>query len=614
MALAGSGPSNLNSLWSSILFETLFRLGLKQVIVCPGSRSGPLAVAVAEHPHLEAIPILDERSAAFFALGLARQSHIPVALICTSGTAAANFYPAVIEASVSHVPLLILTGDRPPELRFCHAGQAIDQTHLYGGYSRCFRELALPELEQCGYLRQTIQQLWGRCLSADPGPVQINIPFRDPLAPLKDTEFQARFQEWVAAKSWGETFYQHISPHPRADPSRFPFPWSDWQAHHRGVIIAGPAQPRVPLDYCRAIAQLSVHLGWPVLADVLSPCRHYQDGIPAVIAGYDLLLRDPDWCEKLAPTAVIQLGELPTSKPLRAWLGQFQPQRWIIDPYGENYDPLHGPSISLQTEVEALLQSEPVNLGGEPRDLSDLSDYLDNWLRGDRQVQEQLDHLFSETDWLWEPKIAWTLAKMLPHQTPLFIASSMPVRDAETVWPANDRHLQPWFNRGANGIDGTLSTALGIAHRHTAAVLLTGDLACLHDTNGFLIGPQFQGSLTIVLVNNQGGGIFGMLPIAQFEPPFETYFATPQSVSFATLAAAYGIHYQALHTWTDIEKALDIHELDRPGIRLLELTCDRQRDAHNRKTRLYPLLSDSLVSIPDTAGSNAVLGSDFDIG
>ncbi|MDG2990719.1 2-succinyl-5-enolpyruvyl-6-hydroxy-3-cyclohexene-1-carboxylic-acid synthase [Candidatus Synechococcus calcipolaris G9] len=593
MALAGPVPSNLNSLWSSILFETLFRLGLRQVVVCPGSRSGPLAVAVAEHPHLEAIPILDERSAAFFALGLARQSHTPVALICTSGTAAANFYPAVIEASVSHVPLLILTGDRPPELRFCHAGQAIDQTQLYGGYSRCFRELALPELNQCGYLRQTIQQLWHRCLSPDPGPVQINIPLRDPLAPLPDPEFQATFQEWVAAKSWGETFYQHLAPHPRVSPSSFLFPWRDWQAHGRGVIIAGPAQPPVPLDYCRAIAQLSAALGWPVLADVLSPCRHHQDVIPTVISGYDLLLRDSSWADRLAPTAVIQLGELPTSKPLRAWLSEFQPQRWIIDPYGDNYDPLHGPSIPLQTGVEALLRLDSVTLEDQP---AGWSDYLEDWLRGDRQVQEQLDHLFAETDWLWEPKIAWTLAKMLPPQTPLFIASSMPVRDAETVWPANDHHIQPWFNRGANGIDGTLSTALGIAHRHTAAVLLTGDLACLHDTNGFLIAPQFQGSLTIVLVNNHGGGIFGMLPIAQFDPPFETYFATPQSVSFATLAAAYGIHYQSLHTWPDLEKALEIHELNRPGIRLLELTCDRQRDAHNRKTRLYPLLSNSFHS------------------
>lgn len=592
MALAGSAPSNLNDLWSSIIFETLSRLGLKQAIVCPGSRSGPLAVAAAEHPTLEAIPILDERSAAFFALGLARQSHTPVALICTSGTAAANFYPAVIEASVSHVPLLLLTADRPPELRFCHAGQAIDQARLYGPYSRCFRELALPELDQCGYLRQTLQHLWNTCLEPEPGPVQLNIPFRDPLAPLPDPEFQGTYRAWAIAQS---NFYQHLAPHPKLGPRAFPFPWSKWQIHPRGVIIAGPAQPRAPLDYCRAIAQLSTILGWPVLADVLSPCRHHQDVIPHVISGYDLLLRAPAWAEKLAPTAVIQLGELPTSKPLRAWLDQYQPYRWIIDPCGDNYDPLHGPSIPLQIEVEAVLLSQPISAPEKTEfqdsELTQSSTYLDPWLRGDRQGQDHLAQLFAETDWLWEPKVAWILAKMLPANTPLFIASSMPVRDSETVWPANAQHLQPWFNRGANGIDGTLSTALGIAHQQAPGVLLTGDLACLHDTNGFLIAPQFQGSLTIVLVNNQGGGIFGMLPIAQAESAFETYFATPQKVSFATLAAAYGIYYQCLETWSELEKALAIHELNRPGIRLLELHCDRQRDAHDRKTRLYPLLS-----------------------
>ncbi|MGA7936290.1 MAG: 2-succinyl-5-enolpyruvyl-6-hydroxy-3-cyclohexene-1-carboxylic-acid synthase, partial [Kovacikia sp.] len=546
-------------------------------VICPGSRSAPLAVAFANHPHIQAIPVLDERSAAFFALGIARQSHRPVVLVCTSGTAGANFYPAVIEARESRIPLLLLTADRPPELRDCNAGQAIDQHKLYGTFPNWQAELALPSLEPglLSYLRQTILHAWERTLYPVAGPVHLNFPLREPLAPLPQTAAQA-----LAATFNSEDFFASVVPlFPPCSPlprSPAPNPLLSLLAPP-GMIIAGPAQPQDPEAYCREIAHLSRALGYPVLAEGLSPLRNYADLNPNLVSAYDLILRNPTLAEKLIPSTVIRIGDMPTSKQLRAWLEKTQPRQWILDPDGRNLDPLHGRTTHLRLTVEAFAAIVP-------REEKSSHSYLNFWCATEAQVRQEIDQTLMEMDFLFEGKAAWLLAKMLPSGTPLFISSSMPVRDVEFFWPTGNSRIQPYFNRGANGIDGSLSTALGIAHHQPSSVMLTGDLALLHDTNGFLLRNQFVGHLTIVLINNDGGGIFEMLPIAQFDPPFETFFATPQSIDFARLCVTYGIEYELITTWEHFTKRLN--PLPETGIRVLEIRTDRKADALWRQNNL----------------------------
>ncbi|MBD2095152.1 2-succinyl-5-enolpyruvyl-6-hydroxy-3-cyclohexene-1-carboxylic-acid synthase [Trichocoleus sp. FACHB-591] len=568
---------NTNSVWASILAETLVRLGLRMAVVCPGSRSTPLAIAFAQHPEVEAIPVLDERSAAFFALGLARQSGLPVVLVCTSGTAGANFYPAVIEARQSRVPLLVLTADRPPELRDCNAGQAIDQQKLFGDFPNWYAELATPALEVglLRYLRQTMIYAWERSLWPVAGPVHLNLPLREPLAPIPDPAVEEWRSQFDSAQFFAAV--QPITEIEAAGVGNIQLPLATWQACERGVIIAGPAQPRSPVQYCTAVAQLSAALGWPVLAEGLSPLRNYADLNPELISTYDLLLRNRQLAEQLAPAMVIRIGEMPTSKELRLWLERVQPQQWIVDPGDRNLDPLHGYTIHLRLVIEQLAPLLP------PTSQSS-SSYFKDWCSAEGKVRQKLDQTMSDTEAWFEGKVAWLLSQHLPPGTPLFIANSMPVRDVEFFWKPGNTAIKPYFNRGANGIDGTLSTALGMAHGNQSSVLLTGDLALLHDTNGFLLRNKLVGHLTIIVVNNNGGGIFEMLPIAQFEQVFEEFFATPQAVDFMPLCQAYGVEYELIQTWPQLIERLN--PLPQNGIRVLEVRTDRKVDSAWRRANL----------------------------
>jgi 2-succinyl-5-enolpyruvyl-6-hydroxy-3-cyclohexene-1-carboxylate synthase len=633
--------TNVNSAWASILVETLYRLGLKTAIVCPGSRSAPLAIAVAQHPHIEAIPVLDERSAAFFALGIAQQFQQPVALICTSGTAGANFYPAVIEAKESQVPLLVLTADRPPELRDCNAGQAIDQQKLYGAYPNWYHELATPALDFSlfAYVRQTVIQAWERSLYPVPGCVHLNLPFRDPLVPLPQADAQefgqsfdeSAFFDWIPEWDTVACFAADVPPH-------FPLPFPSLS--DRGLIVAGVAKSASPHAspqlYCQSIAQLAQILKVPVLAEGLSPMRNHAALNPYLVSTYDFILRNEQLAEKLAPDWIIRIGEMPTSKELRQWITQTHPRQWVIAANDRNVDPLHGQTTHLRLSVEQFAlslfsafqpsstqsspspskpaqsnpsqskptQSTPTQLNqsqlnqsqlnqsqlNQPQlNQSQLNQYCQHWLKADESVRRSIDQTLSQIEPLVESKVAWILSQHLPKQTPLFIANSTPVRDVEWFWKPGNTQVQPFFNRGANGIDGTLSTALGIAHQRSG-VLLTGDLALLHDTNGFLLRPHFQGHLTIVLINNHGGGIFELLPISQFDPPFEAFFATPQAIDFAQLCQTYGIKYQLIQTWKELIARLN--PLPQQGIRVLEIRCDRKASAQWRKAFFSRVVGD----------------------
>lgn len=620
-------------MWSGVCVETLHRLGLTTAIICPGARSTPFTIAIAQHPNIEAISILDERSAAFLGLGLAKRSHRAVALICTSGTAGANFYPAVIEAHVSRVPLLVLTADRPPELRDCNAGQAIDQQKLYGSFVNWYAEMAVPsaDLGQLAYARQTMVAAWERSHFPTPGPVHLNLPLRDPLAPsglaavspslppslkaqlnrLAQTFKSDRFFAGVRSLVGDLT---PLSNRCRSSECTLPpglrERLREWQRFDRGLIIVGPVHPVDPVAYCRTVAQLAHLLGFPVLAEGVSPLRNYAALNDHLISTYDAILRHPEDAERLTPNAVIRLGDMPTSKVLRQWLAHVDPLQWVIDPSDRNLDPTHGRTVHVRCGMEGLegVLDEGGEMGrqgdGETGRQGDgetgsfgtgglsvqRQAFLRVWLEVEAKTRAYFDRVFAGMEEVCEPKVGWWLARHLPRQTPLFISNSMPVRDVEWFWPLGDRHIQPYVNRGANGIDGIVSTALGMAHHNRPSVLLTGDLALLHDTNGLLFRSKLKGHLTIVLINNNGGGIFEMLPISQMEPPFEEFFATPQAVDFSNLCQTYGVDHVLIQSWQHLTQCFLEWSFDgtsqcpKEGIRVLEIRSDRRSDSQLRQS------------------------------
>ncbi len=570
MSVRDESIGRANLAWGRMAAEVLSRCGVGRVVLSPGSRSTPLALGFAQCAALEVTPVLDERSAGFLALGMAKESGKPVALLCTSGTAAANYLPAIVEANLSDVPLVVLTADRPGELRDCQSGQTIDQTKLYGGQVRWWAEVGPAEEteESLSWLRQTLVHAVRKSVGAPAGPVHINLPLREPFFPNGDHDEPDL-----------EPLLAQCSPPARTVPSLAPAD-TERLAHElkvagrRWLVVAGPHAPSDTESHCAAVASIAERLQAPVLADALSGLRDHASANPRLVTTYDSILRSEADLDALAPDAVLRLGPLPTSKTLRKWLGKLDLPTWVVDTSSRDMDGLRGRTNHLTLTPEGFA-STLVACEGQG------SDWGAAWMEREAQASEKLDICLAETPFAFEGRVAWTLSRCLPAEVPLFAASSMPVRDMEYFWRPNDAGRRIFFNRGANGIDGTLSTALGVAWSGSPAVLLTGDLALLHDANGFLSLPKFKGSLTIVLVNNRGGGIFETLPVAQREPAiFEECFATPQAVDFSELATCHGVEHLKPSSWEEFEAAMS--DLSAAGVRLVELAADRKQDVSLR--------------------------------
>ncbi len=559
--------ANANELWADVIAETLHRKGVSYVVTCPGSRSSPLTFAFARHEQIEAIPILDERSAGFFALGLAKRTGKPVAIVCTSGSAVANFFPSIVEASESGIPLLVLTADRPAELRDCAAGQTIDQVKFFGGYVRKQVELALPEatLPMLRYLRQTVSHSADVASAPNRGPVHFNIPFRDPLIPVEELGFEGPLD----LESF-DSFFSHLEPSDALPLVQAQLPASLGRIE-KGLILVGPNSPTNEEAWCENVAAMAVSLGWPILADALNPIRSNASSYPHLICGYESVLRNPALAQELLPEHVVVIGGFPTSKALRSWIGEADLPLTLLNDRPVNVDATHSRATHVYADFE---------FGGVLVGEGHAADYTKRWLDLESQVSAEFEKRFAATDSFFEAKLAWTLSKALPEACSLCVSNSMPPRDMEFYFGGNDLGISVFSSRGANGIDGILSTAMGVAHDGDKTFLLTGDLALLHDTNGALIAKDLQGSLTILLVNNAGGGIFEMLPVSQFEDVFEKHYGTDQQVDFSNWAKTYGIDYQLIASWSELEEKL---VEDSNGVRVLEIRTDRKADAALRK-------------------------------
>lgn len=591
--------ANLNYAWACALVAGLVGLGCRQAVLCPGSRNTPLILAFAEHPAIEALSALDERSAAFFALGLAKRSRRPVALVCTSGTAVANFYPAVMEAYKAHVPLLILTADRPGSLRYCSARQTIHQLDVFGRFTRFAAELSLPEpkLEAFSYLRQILLQAYEIALTPDPGPVHLNIPFDEPLDPKIDPGFESFWKKLQASTALLPVAPPLISELTLSESALAPV-FQALLGAKKGLILLGSWQDETNLDrFSESLRSLSDLLPWPILVDVTSPARYLKNPAGAIISTYDYCLAEPVVAEALRPDLVLQLGPLANSQKLNRYLTQLDVPTYILNPYVDNLDPYHRQAQHLRLSLEAFVKGlegyfQSLGLAVSSAD----SSFTHLWKRAEAVAQKTLKAALDAENTLFDGKVAYELARVLPPKTQIMLANSRSIRNAEQFFFASDKEYRVYFNGGVNGSDGITSTALGIAHgSDRPTVLLTGDLAFLHDSNALLLHSTFRGSLTIVVVNNNGGGIFHQLPIAEHSElgkTFERYIATPQAVDIAALAKAHSIPYTPIKTWDN----LNAHSFGRPGLHLIELNTLSTYDATYHAS-LFRTVSNQLHSL-----------------
>ncbi len=579
---------NRNIAFATALFEEFERAGVRDVCVCPGSRSAPLAIAVARNPRLRAWTHIDERAAAFFALGIAKATRRPVALVCTSGTAAANFLPAIVEAHHARVPLLVLTADRPPEQRDCGAPQTIDQLRLYGSQVRWFAEAALPEAGEASlrYARSLACRAVAEATAAMPGPVHLNLPFRDPLDLRAVPGDVAASDATLAIRGRAPHAYTR-SRHEVAIPG--PDVVAELallaRSHPRGVIACGP----LDLDEgaVEAIARLGAATGWPILAEATAQLRSGPHvAFAPHVARSDLLLRDAAFAAAHAADAVLRFGPMPTSKAFRQWIERTPPAHLVvIDPGAGWEDPSHLATSIVRADPAALAERVARQLGaslaarGEGR-------WLGAWHAAERAAQRVLDREVQASTRMGVPALIAALAAALPADALLYVASSMAVRDIDLYWPLSERGLRILCNRGANGIDGLVSSALGAAAttRPTPCVLLTGDLAFLHDASGLLAAHRHRIDLTIIVVNDDGGGIFSLLPIAESGEAagFETFFRTPHGLDLLAVARAFGAEATRVESIAALRAAL-AREAPPSGLRVIEVPLDRALDVAARR-------------------------------
>lgn len=536
----GEDPT-VNMAWTAVLMETLVRAGVRNTIISPGSRSTPLTLAAARCPGLRATVVLDERSAGFIALGLSRCEGAPAALICTSGSAVAHYLPAVIEAYYSRTPLILLTADRPPEMKDCGSGQTIDQVGIYGRYVLWEALVGLPEAGPVAWrgIRAIAQRAVREAMGPRPGPVHLNLPFRDPLAPFADASGDGILEIPIHL----DGIVGGIEPVRRRRLETRLEPVRDLRARsERGLILLGSPYFTDEAAGLRGVAVLSRLLGYPVLADVVSSARGHADLFRVLVTRYDRLIErglEPG----MIPEVIVQIGGLPTSKRLRGWLAGMRDRlyRVQVDSGYEDLDPVRMDGGWLDVDLEGL---SGLALPGEGESAFALA-----WRDAEALMQ---------ADVTTEPgaKICQVIAESIPEGSVCCFASSLAVRYAEAGFPAVGRNLTLTANRGANGIDGNVSTALGYAIAGRTVFSLCGDLAFLHDLNALLSVPEITGSLTILVIENGGGRIFDRLPVSGVADGFERFFRTPQWVEIGPLVRGFGLDYDAVGGPEELAKVL----------------------------------------------------------
>lgn len=581
--------ANPNLTWASVVVDELVRAGLQAVCISPGSRSTPLALAFYAHPAVRLYRHLDERSAAFFALGMALEKDQPVALVCTSGTAAANYFPALIEARMSQVPLLLLTADRPPELRHSGANQTIDQVKIYGDQVLWSVDVALPDAAAPGVVLRSLRTLAARAYATAnglvKGPVHLNFPFRKPLEPPPETAAHWEPPVAPAASASAHTQFGRGVLLPSEEQGAFLA--GIIRQHERGLIVCGPRCPGA--DFAAAVAALSRQAGYPLLADPLSGVR-FGPWVPqtAVLSGYETYLQgDPGWRE---PQVVLRFGAVPTSKWLNHYLDRIRPAyRFHVRQNGVWADDSHRVSHFWQVQEAALCRAVAQRVPPRPQ-----SSWQAQVVATETAVWQAMAAALHEGDF-FDGAAVYDLVTRLPETIRLLAGNSLPVRHLDQFGRGGSKRLHAHAHRGASGIDGNISSGLGLAAAAgTPTVIVVGDVTFYHDLNGLLAihAPQGYGkekpapaalkNVTLVLLNNGGGGIFRRLPIRAFEPLFTDLFLTPHGLDFAPAARLFGWEFERVESAASFRTAFTA-SLNRATPGIIEVRTDSALDARRRR-------------------------------
>ncbi|CDQ39240.1 MULTISPECIES: 2-succinyl-5-enolpyruvyl-6-hydroxy-3-cyclohexene-1-carboxylic-acid synthase [Virgibacillus] len=539
--------------------------GLTDAVISPGSRSTPLALTIAEHESIKEWVIIDERSAAFFALGMAKKTKRPVALICTSGTAAANYYPAIVEAYYSRVPLIVLTADRPHELRDVGAPQAIEQIKLYGDYVKWFQEMALPEAapDMLKYARSKAARAFFMAKEGNPGAVHLNFPFREPL--VVDFELDHLWGK-VSQTSYLPTFEgeKHLTSNQLTELSQL------LQNKAKGLIVCGPQTDRY---LAKAVTKLASKWELPIIADPLSQLRSGEHKKQHIIDGYDAFLRNETIREELKPDFIIRIGAMPVSKAYLFFVKQhmdalqivIENERGFREPTGNKTEFIFA---NARAVCEALTE------------VDNHTQYRKEWLRKWQQMNAISKKHFSRhtENPITEGEAMRGLIHAIPNHSSIFVGNSMAVRDLDTFFLTTEKHIEVLANRGANGIDGMISSGMGAAVHGSRLTLVLGDLSFFHDMNGLHAAMHYGISATVLLMNNNGGGIFSFLPQANDKRHFEALFGTPLNIDFQHVIAMYGGHYDRPQSEEEVKMAVQA-SYQRNGLSVIEVKTDREANA-----------------------------------
>ncbi|MBN2307993.1 MAG: 2-succinyl-5-enolpyruvyl-6-hydroxy-3-cyclohexene-1-carboxylic-acid synthase [Candidatus Hydrogenedentes bacterium] len=536
--------ANLNGVWAGLIVEELVRLGVHTFCMSPGSRCSPLTVAVAGTEGARGIVHYDERGAAYYALGYARGAEAPAALICTSGTAVANYFPAVVEAAMARVPLIVLTADRPPELLDTGANQAIDQVKVFGEYARYASALPCPSRAiPPEFALTTIDQAVYRAIRAPRGPAHLNCPFREPLAPTESGEdftgYLAPVDSWLASRDMPWTQYAPPATELSQDGQRRLI--QAMNGHTRPLLVIGPLGSQAERT---AAAGLVNALGWPAFPDVLSGLR--LGGIDGPAAPfYDLALASPRFQALCEPDLIVQIGGPPTSKRLAQFMDEHRAAALIaVADHPLRADALHRSGLRIEADIAGFCAW----LGSGVAPEADPG-WAQSIVAASTRVDAAVDDFLRAQPGLSELAMARLVSEELPEGAALVLGNSLPIREMERVAAGSLGARVAVANRGASGIDGTIATAAGLADGLDAPVTaVIGDVAALHDLNSLALLRQAARPVTLVIVNNNGGGIFHFLPIAGFEEVFEPYFAAPHGIRFERVAEAFGLGYAAPDT------------------------------------------------------------------
>ena len=579
---------NINTLWAHVLVDEFARCGLRRVVHSPGSRSTPLVLACAAHPDITLHAVLDERCAAFFALGLAKSHGDTVAVLCTSGTAAANLFPAVCEADLAETPLLVLTADRPRHLHESGAPQTMDQTRLYGRHVRLFANVTEAEAdeEKLRALRSLACRAMQCTRELPRGPVHLNIPFRKPLEANTAVKgpgaipasFNASGSVALLGRLDGRPWIRHIATTESADQHTVDMLADLLRTHNRVLILAGPDADGAM--YRRALSRFSTAAAIPVMAESASQQRFVTQRESLVLAASSLLARDPRYRECAMPDLVMRIGGVPTTTSMQTFVAEHgEVEHVFISPSPMPKDPEHMRALRVRCTVAPLFDALASRFEACPRANADAA-WINMLADADSAAIRCLN---TELPSLAEPfsgEAARRIGLLMPEDSALVVSSSMPLRDLETYAAVSRHTFSVFCNRGVNGIDGVTSTALGIARAlRGRTVLLTGDVAFLHDSNAMLIARDEHVDLTVVLVNNNGGEIFNMLPIRDFDPPFTRHFVMPHGMDMRALLAAYGIAHELPRDWDHFTELLGS---EAQGVRVIEVRTDMSRSRELR--------------------------------